>query len=54
MGKAFDVTGSYETLLAQLAPVTLAVATLMLLLPRYAPLEKRSARASRSSAEAGA
>jgi len=54
MGKAFDATGSYETLLARLALVTLAVATLMLLLPRYAPLEKRSARRSRSSAEAGA
>ena len=37
MGKAFDVTGSYEALLAQLALVTLAVAALMLFLPRYAP-----------------
>jgi predicted MFS family arabinose efflux permease len=37
MGKAFDATGSYETLLAQLALVTLAVAALMLFLPRYAP-----------------
>ncbi len=54
MGKAFDATGSYETLLARLALVTLVVATLMLLLPRYAPLEKRSALPSRSSAEAGA
>ena len=34
MGKAFDATGSYETLLARLALVTLVVATLMLLLPR--------------------
>ena len=54
MGKAFDVTGLYEALLAQLALVTLAVATLMLFLPRYAPLEKRSARPSRRSVEAGA
>jgi MFS family permease len=36
MGKAFDVTGSYEALLAQLAFATLAVAMLMLFLPRYA------------------
>ena len=36
MGKAFDVTGSYEALLGQLALVTLAVAALMLFLPRYA------------------
>jgi predicted MFS family arabinose efflux permease len=35
MGKAFDVTGSYETLLVQLAIGTLAVASLMLFLPRY-------------------
>jgi predicted MFS family arabinose efflux permease len=38
MGKTFDVTGSYEALLAKLAFVTLAVAVLMLFLPRYAPL----------------
>jgi len=37
MGKAFDATGSYEALLTQLAFVTLAVAALMLFLPRYAP-----------------
>ena len=36
MGKAFDVTGSYEALLTQLAFATLAVAMLMLFLPRYA------------------
>jgi MFS family permease len=36
MGKAFDVTGSYEALLVRLALGTLAVATLMLFLPRYA------------------
>jgi MFS family permease len=35
MGKAFDVTHSYQTLLGQLSLFTLAVATLMLLLPRY-------------------
>ena len=35
MGKAFDATGSYEALLVQLALGTLAVAALMLLLPRY-------------------
>ena len=36
MGKAFDVTGSYEALLIRLALGTLAVAALMLFLPRYA------------------
>jgi predicted MFS family arabinose efflux permease len=35
MGRAFDATGSYEALLVQLAIGTLAVAALMLLLPRY-------------------
>jgi cyanate permease len=35
MGKAFDTPGSYEALLVRLALVTLAVATLMLALPRY-------------------
>ena len=35
MGKAFDVTGSYEALLVRLAFVTLAVASLMLFLPAY-------------------
>ena len=35
MGRAFDATGSYETLLARLAAATLGVAGLMLLLPRY-------------------
>jgi predicted MFS family arabinose efflux permease len=34
MGRAFDVTGSYEALLAVLAGVTLASAFVMLLLPR--------------------
>lgn len=37
MGRAFDLTGSYQTFLVQVAAGTLAVATLMLLLPRYAP-----------------
>jgi predicted MFS family arabinose efflux permease len=36
MGRAFDRTGSYQTLLAELAAVTAASAFLMLLLPRYA------------------
>ena len=35
MGKAFDATGSYEALLVRLATGMLAVATLMLLAPRY-------------------
>jgi MFS family permease len=43
MGKAFDVTGSYETLLVQLALATFVVAALMLFLPRYAPAETASA-----------
>ena len=39
MGEAFDTTGSYETLLARLALVTMVVAALMPFLPRYAPLK---------------
>jgi predicted MFS family arabinose efflux permease len=35
MGRAFDATGSYGALLIQLAGVTLAAGTLLLLLPRY-------------------
>lgn len=35
MGKAFDLTGSYQKLLAELAGTTLIAAALMLLLPRY-------------------
>lgn len=42
MGKAFDVTGSYQALLAQLALATVAVAVLMLFLPRYAALKSAS------------
>jgi MFS family permease len=53
MGKAFDVTGSYASLLAQLALVTLAVAALMLLLPRYAPPQVTALQPSRTAAEAG-
>jgi predicted MFS family arabinose efflux permease len=37
MGKAFDITGSYKILLAELALSTLVAAALMLLLPRYSP-----------------
>jgi predicted MFS family arabinose efflux permease len=36
MGRAFDVTGSYEALLVRLALATVAVASLLLFLPRYA------------------
>jgi len=35
MGKAFDMTGSYAALLSRLALLTLAAASLMLLLPAY-------------------
>ena len=35
MGKAFDLTGSYEALLVRLALATLGVATLMLFMPPY-------------------
>jgi MFS family permease len=35
MGKAFDATGSYQTLLSRLALFILAAASLMLFLPRY-------------------
>jgi hypothetical protein len=35
MGKAFDLTGSYEALLVRLSLVTLLVAALMLFLPPY-------------------
>ena len=51
MGKAFDATGSYEPLLLQLAAATLAVAALMLLLPRYPAVE--SPRATTDTATAG-
>jgi MFS family permease len=45
MGKAFDVTGSYQALLTQLAFATFAVAVLMLFLPRYPPLKSTSVAA---------
>jgi MFS family permease len=35
MGRAFDATGSYRSLLMQLALMTLVAASLMLFLPRY-------------------
>jgi cyanate permease len=35
LGRAFDSTGSYETLLIRLAIVLLGVAALMLTVPRY-------------------
>ena len=35
MGRAFDMTGSYETLLTRLALATVAVAILMFFLPPY-------------------
>ena len=53
MGRAFDVAGSYATLLSVLAGVMLAVGAMMLLLPRYqvyatATNGELSSRASRS------
>jgi len=41
MGRAFDTTGSYETLLTRLALGTVAVAALMLLLPSYRAIGRR-------------
>jgi len=38
MGKAFDATGSYETLLVTLAIGTFSVGALMLLMPAYEPV----------------
>jgi hypothetical protein len=35
MGKAFDISASYQAFLVKLSAVTLASACLMLLLPRY-------------------
>ncbi len=48
MGRAYDVTGSYERLLAWLALFTVVVAALMLVVPRYG----RLAHAATSAAEA--
>jgi MFS family permease len=39
MGRAFDATGSYETILIQYAIATFLVATLMLVLPRYGQID---------------
>jgi len=53
MGKAFDATGSYQTLLSWLALFTLAAASLMLFLPRYrvtANIEELAAGALPASA----
>jgi MFS family permease len=54
MGRAFDASGSYAALLVTLGTATLAVATLMLLLPRYSiPLPNpRVARAGTVDEEA--
>lgn len=41
MGKAFDATGSYETLLMQLAAATLVVAGVTFAIPRYPPATAR-------------
>ncbi len=40
MGRAFDATGSYQTLLSSLALLTLAGASLMLLLPGYSAAQE--------------
>jgi cyanate permease len=45
MGRAFDATGSYESVLTQFAISTFLVGTLMLALPRYdAPARELTAR----------
>jgi len=49
MGKAFDATGSYQTLLSILSLLTLAAGALMFLLPSY-PMPQRAAEASLASA----
>jgi MFS family permease len=46
MGKAFDATHSYQTLLSQLALLTLAAGALMLFLPRYNIVSSEAAGAS--------
>ena len=52
MGKAFDLTGSYEALLVRLAAATLGVAALMLFLPRYGSFPGVTARAGPEAAGA--
>jgi MFS family permease len=49
MGKAFDATGSYQTLLSILSILTLGAGALMLLLPKY-PLAKSLTNANLASA----
>jgi len=48
MGKAFDATGSYASLLTTLSAATLVSAGLLLLLPRY-PVALRTVEAGRSA-----
>jgi MFS family permease len=43
MGRVFDLTGSYEALLLQLAVATVAVGSLMLLMPAYGPARSLAA-----------
>jgi len=43
MGRAFDITGSYELLLIRLSIFTLGTAALMLLLPRYSTIIEQKA-----------
>jgi predicted MFS family arabinose efflux permease len=50
MGRAFDLTGSYRSLLFQLAALTLASACLMFLLPRYPAAQTREEQASATAA----
>jgi MFS family permease len=45
MGRAFDATGSYESVLVTLAFVTLAAGSLMLVLPRYGHSQRGRAAA---------
>jgi MFS family permease len=50
MGRAFDATGSYTTLLTQLAIGTFLIAALLLLMPGYASATGPGAEASQASA----
>jgi len=43
MGRAFDTSGSYESLLVRLSVISAAVGMLLLTLPRYAALESSTA-----------
>ncbi len=51
MGRAFDTTGSYETLLTRLALGTVAVAALMLFLPSYRAIQSPFAEYDKESAQ---